>query len=137
MNKFIGIGNLSKDIDFRYLQNGTAVANTSIALNKKYKKNGEIIEDVTFVDLTIWSKAAENAAEYLSKGSKVAIEGELVQNIWEAEDGRKMSKIKINVQKIEYLSTKSNDNKQVKTTQNKPKNDYVERMEAENEDIPF
>jgi single-strand DNA-binding protein len=74
-NKVVLIGNLTKDIDFKYLQNNTAIAKSSIATSYKYKStNGEQKEETCFLDFDIFGKVAEVANQYLKKGSKVLLE---------------------------------------------------------------
>lgn len=104
MNQWIGIGRLTKDAELKYLSSGMAVCKTSIAIGKKYKKNEEMVEETSFVDITIWGKTAEALTPYLLKGKQVAIQGELKQSRWE-KDGQNHSKIEINVQNVQLLGT--------------------------------
>ena len=107
-NKVIIAGNLSRDIELRYLPNGTAVTDVSLAINSQWKgKDGEKHEDVTFVDCTLWGKTAELASEYLKKGSSVLFEGSLKQESWEdKQTGQKRSKLKVNVESMQFLGEK-------------------------------
>jgi single-strand DNA-binding protein len=67
-NRVILLGNLTRDPELRYLQSGMAVTDIGLALNDRRKNaNGEWIEEVTFVDVTLWGRTAEVASEYLSK----------------------------------------------------------------------
>jgi single-strand DNA-binding protein len=94
-NRVILMGNITRDIDLRYLQNGTAVTDLGLAVNdRRRNQQGEWIDDTTFVDVTLWGRTAEIAGEYLSKGSPVMIEGRLKLDTWEA-DGQKRSKLKV------------------------------------------
>ncbi len=108
-NKVILAGNLTKDPELRYTSGGTAVANFSMAINRKFSKDGEKKEDVDFFDIEAWDKLAELASEYLSKGSPVLIEGRLKQDRWEDEHGNKKSRVKIVMQNMQFLGTKKND----------------------------
>ena len=96
-NRVILIGNLTRDIELRYLANGTAVTDIGLAVNEKRKNaNGEWIEETTFVDVTLWGRTAEVASEYLSKGSPVFIEGRLKLDSWEdKQTGQKRSRLKV------------------------------------------
>jgi single-strand DNA-binding protein len=107
MNTVVILGNLTRDPELRYLPNGTACADLSLAVNSRYhpKDGGEIKEEVDYFTVTAWGKSAENAAEYLAKGSKVLIQGKLKQERWE-KDGQKHSRVKIMAQTVEYLSKK-------------------------------
>lgn len=78
VNKFIGIGNLTKDPETRHMVNGDAVTNITIACNESWKdKNGEKQEKVEFIRVTFYRKLAEIAGEYLKKGRSVYVEGRL------------------------------------------------------------
>lgn len=105
-NKVILVGNLTRDIELRYLQSGMAVADASIAVNDRKKSGEEWVEETSFIDLTIWGKTAELAAEYTSKGSSILVEGRLKQETWENTDGQKRSKIKVVVEKLQFLGRK-------------------------------
>ncbi|MCA9210747.1 MAG: single-stranded DNA-binding protein, partial [Planctomycetales bacterium] len=77
-NRVILVGNLTRDIDLKYLQSGTAVTEVGLAVNDRRKtQTGEWVEETTFVDVTLWGRTAEIASEYLSKGSPVLVEGRL------------------------------------------------------------
>src|SRR5688572_19664307 len=103
-NRVILMGNLTRDIEVRYLQSGMAVADIGLAVNDKRKnqQTGEWIEEVTFVDVTLWGRTAEIAGEYLSKGSPVMIEGRLKLDRWE-KDGQKHSKLKVIGERLQML----------------------------------
>ena len=94
-NRVILMGNLTRDVELRYTASQLAVTDIGLAVNDKRKnQQGEWIEEVTFVDITLWGRTAEIAAEYLSKGSPVLIEGRLKLDTWE-KDGKKNSKLKV------------------------------------------
>ena len=106
-NKVIIVGNVTRDVELRYLQNGTAVSDIGLAVNDRRKgQNGEWIEEVTFVDVTFWGRTAEVANEFLSKGSPVLVEGRLKQDRWE-KDGVKHSKIKVVCERMQLLGSKN------------------------------
>ncbi len=102
INKVIVIGNMVRDCDLRYLQNGTAVANFTLAVNDGYGDK----KTVDFLKVTAWKKTAENVANYCGKGSKVAVEGKMKQQNWEDKEGNKREKVYINAQAIVFLNTK-------------------------------
>jgi single-strand DNA-binding protein len=106
-NRVILIGNLTRDVELRYLQSGMAVTDIGLAVNEKYKNsNGEWVEDVTFVDVTAWGRTAEVMSEYLSKGSPVFIEGRLKLDTWEGQDGQKRSKLKVTCDRMQLIGPK-------------------------------
>ena len=107
-NRVILLGNLTRDPELRYIASGTAVTDFGLAVNEKRKNaNGELIEETTFVDVTLWARNAEVASEYLSKGSPVLIEGRLRMDSWEdKQTGQKRSKLKVVGDRIQLLGTK-------------------------------
>lgn len=105
-NRVILLGNLTRDVEVKYLQSGTAVTEVGLAVNDRRKgQNGEWIDETTFVDITMWGRTAEIASEYLSKGSSVLIEGRLKLDTWETE-GQKRSKLRVVCEKMQMLGSK-------------------------------
>ena len=94
-NKVILVGNVTRDIELRSINSGSSVCDLGIAINDRKKTaSGEWVDEVTFIDVTLWNRLAEIAAEYLGKGSSVLIEGRLKLEQWET-DGQKRSKLKV------------------------------------------
>ena len=101
-NRVVLVGNLTKDVELRHTKNSTAVTDVSLAVNERVKKNDQWVDEVHFFDITLWGRLAEIAAEYLSKGSSVLIEGRLKHDRWE-QDGQKRSKVGIVGEKMQML----------------------------------
>ena len=102
-NRVVLLGNVTRDIEIRYIPSGKAVTDLGLAVNEKWKNaNGEWVEETTFVDVTLWGRTAEVAGEYLSKGSPVFIEGRLKLDSWE-QDGQKRSKLKVVADRIQLI----------------------------------
>jgi len=99
------MGNLTRDPELRYIPSGTAVSEIGLAVNDRVKKNNEWVDEVTFVDVTLWARTAEVANEYLSKGSSVLIEGRLKLDMWE-KDGQKRSKLRVVADKMQMVGSK-------------------------------
>lgn len=113
MNKVILIGNLTKDINLKYLTTGVAVGESSMAINQVYKKqDGTKVQDICFIDIVMYGSSAEISNQYLKKGSKLCIEGKLNFQQWSDQYGNKRSKHIVSVEKVEFLDTKSDDNVQ-------------------------
>lgn len=104
-NRVILVGNLTRDVDVKYLQSGTAVTEIGLAVNDRVKKNNEWVDETTFVDITLWGRTAEIASEYLSKGSSVLIEGRLKLDSWE-KDGKKNYKLRVVGERMQMLGGK-------------------------------
>ncbi|QDF30088.1 single-stranded DNA-binding protein [Halarcobacter anaerophilus] len=107
-NKVILVGNLTRDIELRYMPNGSALAKSAIATSHRYKTNtGEQKEEVCFLDFNIFGRSAEVANQYLRKGSKVLLEGRLVFEQWTAQDGTNRSKHALRVDTMKMLDSKA------------------------------
>ena len=99
------VGNLTRDIELRRTANNTAVAEVGLAINEKVKKGEEWVNETVFVDCTLWGRTAENASEYLRKGSPVLISGRLKLDQWEDKaTGGKRSKLVVTADKVQFLS---------------------------------
>ena len=96
-NKVILLGNLTRDPEVRYTPKGSAVCDLGIALNRVYTtEGGEKREEVTYVDVVLWSRLAEIAGEYLKKGRPIFIEGRLQLDTWDdKQSGQKRSKLRV------------------------------------------
>lgn len=103
MNKVVLLGRLVRDIDLCYTPSGAAIGKTAIAVTRKYTLNGEKREETCFIDITFFGKSAEIANQYLSKGSKLAIEGYLKFEQWQDNNGQNRSKHSIAVESMEML----------------------------------
>jgi single-strand DNA-binding protein len=102
-NRVILMGNITRDIELKYLQSGMAVTEIGLATQHRYKnQSGEWIEEPIFVDVTLWGRTAEIVSEYLTKGSPIFIEGRLKYETWET-DGQKRSKLKVVGERIQFI----------------------------------
>lgn len=108
LNHVVLIGRLTRDLgsderSFAYLPNGTARANVSVAVNRSKKgADGSWTDEVSYFDITIWGKTAENLKPYLMKGKQIAVDGYLKQDRWE-KDGQKFSKVTIATNTVQLL----------------------------------
>ena len=104
LNKTLLIGNLTRDVDLKYLPSGVPVANFGLAINRAYtNSDGEKVEDACFVEVVAWNRLAEVCSEYLAKGRPVFVEGRLQMDTWEQEDGQKRSRLKVVAQNVQFL----------------------------------
>lgn len=111
LNKVILAGHLTRAPELRYTTNGTAVTKFGIAVNRKYNsRDGQKQEEVTFVDIEVWSKTAEIAEKYLDKGSAVLVEGRLKLDTWKSKDtGENRSKLRVVGENIQFLGGGNKD----------------------------
>ena len=136
LNHVVLIGNLTRDLgaderSFGYVANGLARANVSIAVNRS-KRNGDSgqwIDEVSYFDITIWGKTAENLKPYLVKGQKIAVDGYLKQDRWE-KDGQKFSKVQIVANSVQLLGGRSDSNQSAAggAPRFQPRNDSMQQM---------
>jgi single-strand DNA-binding protein len=109
VNKVILIGNLGKDPEVRYLDNGTAVANFPIATTETYKnKQGEKVSQTEWHNIVLWRGLAEVAEQWLKKGSSVYIEGKIRNRKWEDKEGNTRYNIEILADNMTMLGGKPN-----------------------------
>ena len=102
-NRVVLVGNLTRDIELRYTQSGAAIGSSGIAVTRKYTLNGEKREETCFIDITFFGKQAEIANQYLSKGSKLLVEGRLKLDQWTDNTGQHSSKHTVVVENMEML----------------------------------
>ena len=105
INRVLVTGNLTRDPELRATQSGLQVLSFGIAVNDRRKnlQTGEWEDYPNFVDCTMFGTRAEKLANYIAKGSKVAIEGKLRYSSWE-RDGERRSKLEVIVDEIEFMS---------------------------------
>jgi len=135
VNKVILIGNLGADPEVRYTQNGTAVANFRMATTETWKKEGEKEELTEWHRVVVFGRLAEICGEYLSKGSKVYIEGRIQTRKWEDRDGNPRYTTEIVAREMKMLSSRGAEEGQSgKYSDEEPPLPDVPPME---DDVPF
>lgn len=107
MNKVILIGRLAVDPTIRYTQSGTAVANYSLAVNRKFTKDGE--READFITCVAWNKTAEFIANYFKKGQEMALEGRLQVRSYETDEGQKRWVTEVVVEQVEFVGSKNSN----------------------------
>jgi single-strand DNA-binding protein len=107
-NKVILLGNLTRDPEVRYTPKGSAVCDLGIAVNRQYTlDSGEKREEVTYVDVVLWSRLAEIAGEYLKKGRPIFIEGRLQMDTWDdKQSGQKRTKLRVVGESMQLLGSR-------------------------------
>ena len=137
LNSLHLIGRLTKDLgaderSFGYVGNGMARANVSIAVNRSKKQpDGSFKDDVSYFDVTIWGKTAENLKPYLTKGKQICVEGFIKQDRWE-KDGQKFSKIVIHAENVWLLSGKESSGFNPNTTYPTAQSAYAQQYNHQN-----
>jgi single-strand DNA-binding protein len=103
VNKVIIIGNLGRDPELRYTQNGTAVCQLNIATTRTFTRNNERVDETEWHRVVVWSKQAESCNQFLSKGRQVYIEGRLQTRSYEDKDGVKRYSTEIVAETVQFL----------------------------------
>lgn len=108
INRVVISGNLTRDPDLRSTASGMPVLGFGVAVNdrRKNQQTGEWEDYPNFIDCTMFGARAQGVSRFLSKGSKVAIEGKLRWSQWE-RDGQKRSKIEVIVDEIEFMTSRN------------------------------
>ena len=105
-NKVMLMGNLTRDPEIRYTPKGTAVTDLGLAVNRKYRVDDEMREEVTFVDITFWGRKAEVIAQYMKKGGGILIEGRLQMDSWDDRTtGKKRYQLKVIGDTFEFVGS--------------------------------
>lgn len=113
-NKVVIVGHLTRDVELRYIPTtGSPIVTIGVACSRKFKrKDGNIVEEVCFVDAKFIGRLAEVINQYLKKGSKILIEGRLVYETWTDQAGAKKSRHIIMGENMQMLDSKPQDGQQ-------------------------
>lgn len=133
------VGNLTRDVELKFLQSGTAVTELGMAINNRVKKGEEWIDEPCFVDVTLFGRTAEVAGEYCSKGSNILISGRLKYEQWE-KDGQKRNKLKVIGDQLQLLGSRGSKSEAPAEERAAPKAKTNSRPAHETvppDDIPF
>lgn len=135
VNKVILIGNLGRDPETRYMPDGGAVTNASLATTEAWRdKNGDKQEKVEWHRVSFFGKLAEIAGEYLAKGSQVYIEGRLQTRKWQDKDGQDKYTTEIVADRMQMLGKKSEEDER---PSEKPETKRQTKFDDMVDDIPF
>ncbi len=106
-NRVILLGNLTRDPQLKYLPNNTAVCDIGIAVSRRYRdKEGNLKDEVCFVDATAWGRQAETINQYMAKGRPILIEGRLRLDQWTGQDGQKRSRLTVVIENFQFVGAR-------------------------------
>jgi single-strand DNA-binding protein len=126
MNKVILLGRLTKDPEVRYTQgNNTAVCSFSLAVNRRFKQEGQ--PDADFINVVAWAKTAEFVGKYFTKGQQVAVVGKIQTRNYDDKEGKKISVTEVVAEEVYFADSKK---EQSATTS-------AGFMQVEEEGLPF
>src|SRR5690625_4410486 len=161
MNRFVGVGRLTKNVELKYTQNGKAVANFTLAVNRPFKNSQTGETDADFIMCQAWGKQAENLAQYMGKGSQVGIDGRIQTRSYDGQDGKRVYVTEVVADSVQFLESRSSNrgastdggqgsgnnqqgqdqNQQQEPNQNQSsqnnKNENLEPIDISDDDLPF
>lgn len=133
MNRFFGIGRLTKEPEFKSTASGTSVCNFTIAINRRFKTEGQ--QQADFIPIVAWGKTADICAKYLHKGSQVGVCGSIQTRSYDDKNGNKVYVTEVNAEEVQFLSKGNNEaENNLKMAQEM----FGEQVSsAEDDEIPF
>lgn len=138
MNKVVLIGRMTKDPELKFTPGtGTAVTTFTMAVNRKFKKEGQ--PEADFVPIVVWGKQAESTANYMSKGKLLSVAGRIETRSYEAKDGGRRYVTEVVADEVSFLEY-DNKNGQVTQQNNSIPGDYfggADYIPDESDDMPF
>src|SRR5699024_11203275 len=116
MNRFVGVGRLTKDVSLNYTQNGKAVANYTVAINRPFKnQQGE--NEADFINGVVSEEGVENLAKYMKKGSQIGIDGRLQSRTYENNNGHTVFVTEVVADSVQFLESKGSQQTQQQSQQ--------------------
>ena len=134
MNHVVLVGRLTRDVELKYIQgSGTPVANFAIAVDREFiGKDGK--KETDFIDIQVWGKSAENCANYIGKGSLVAIQGSIRIDSYQDQEGNNRKITRVNANRVQFLDNK----KEVQGNNVVPDGQFQDFQTVDDaDDIPF
>ena len=123
-NKVILVGNITRDLELRYIPSGTAVVKVGLAVNEEYRdKSGQRKEKTLFIDIDVWGRQAETLCEFAGKGRCILIEGTLEMESWTDKEGNKRSRHKVRCDRFQFMDSKQTANGTAPPAETRPRAD--------------
>ena len=126
MNNWVGVGRITRDLELKYLQTGTAVTKFTLAIDRPTKEKA-----TDFINIVVWGKQAENCANYLSKGKLCAVSGRIQTGSYEAKDGTRRYTTDVVAERVQFLERNTNAEAKGST------DDIDGFYTVDSDDIPF
>lgn len=144
INRAVLVGRLTKEVELRYTPSGVAVAKFTLAINRPFNNTaGE--KEADFINVTVWRKPAENAANYLKKGSLAGVEGRIQTGSYEGTDGKRVYTTEVVADSVQFLEPKPNNNNSTNPTPQTGNQNYTRvdedpfsgPIQVSDDDLPF
>lgn len=144
INRVVLVGRLTKDPDLRYTPSGDAVTKFTLAVNRNFS-NARGEKEADFINCTVWRKQAENAANFLKKGSLAGVEGRIQTGSYDGQDGKRVYTTEVVADSVQFLEPKSggqqNQQSQNDAPASRPEADPFASgsgpIEVSDQDLPF
>ena len=130
MNKVVLMGRLARDVDARQTQSGKTVARFTLAVDRRQGKNTQGQQTADFLNIVAWERLADFCSNYLQKGTKILLEGQLQSRSYEAQDGSKRYVTEVVARDIEFAESKGSQSNTQQIGQ-------VQGTAVTDDDIPF
>ncbi|MDX1769921.1 MAG: single-stranded DNA-binding protein [Planococcaceae bacterium] len=146
INRVVLVGRLTKDPELRYTPSGVAVARFTLAVNRTFSNaSGE--KETDFIQCQVWRKPAENAANFLKKGSLAGIEGRIQTGSYDGQDGKRVYTTEVVCDSVQFLEPRNSSNNETSNQSNTQQN-YTRvdedpfysgsgPIEVNDDDLPF
>ena len=140
MNRTVLVGRLTKNVELKYTQNGKAVTNFTLAVDRPFK-NAQGETDADFIMCQAWGKQAENLAQYMGKGSQIGVDGRIQTRSYEGQDGKRVYVTEVIADNVQFLESRKSQGQQQQAqhqpsyTQQEPR--QLEPIDVSDDDLPF
>ena len=135
MNKIILMGRLTRDPEVRYGSSGNAIGSFSLAVDRRFKREGQPTAD--FFSVVSFGKQAEFVEKYLRKGTKIVLEGEMQNDNYTDKDGKMVYGFKVIASSIEFAESKSAESRPQNESQSAPDDGFMNIPDGIEDELPF
>lgn len=138
INRSVLVGRITKDPTLRKTQSGTSVIQFTLAVNRRFAKEGD--QQADFINCVAWNKTADFMAQYVKKGALLGVEGRIQNRNYDGTDGKKVYVTEVVAETVQFLESKkeSNDSHSNDTyTGNSQDFDAMDSLDIASDDLPF
>lgn len=131
INRFIGVGRLTKDPEYRTTPSGVSIANFTLAVNRTFT-NAQGEREADFINVVVFRKQAENVSHYLAKGNLAGVDGRLQSRSYENNEGKRVFVTEVVADSVQFLEPKGNSNNVSQGQQRGNNNQQSSNVAADN-----
>lgn len=131
--KLIICGRLGKDVELKYTQGGTAVANMSVATTRSVKRGNDWEQETTWHNVKVFGKIAENCSKYIGKGSLILIEGTIQNRKYQDQNGQDRFVTEVLAEAVQFIDKKENGTQKHAQSVRQPQEDYPEQYQMQDD----